>query len=331
MRARGGSRAQSAVRVSPRPASRLHISARRTSFRLPSSVLCPPIYPTNGSSLVPRWKFLVWTNLVWTNRMARSIALLRQGVPRVGMRMKIGKGTSMIRVAFVIGDYPPEQLRLREEVARSYSSADVEVGILSVPARPFDGLTPAEIQAAAPIFHEAFRQAEREGYDAVVPLGMLDIGVEGGRSAVDIPVIAPLQAVLHVAAQVGEHFGVVCYHPSAFPRHRAQTIAYGMESFIAGRRASGFYLQHIAANKDKMIESFLAAARALIEEDGADVIIAQGITQCPVTMKPSWLAGELGVPVVEGIGAPIRMAAMLAGLGLKQSRVRWQKSGSQPR
>jgi hypothetical protein len=67
----------------------------------------------------------------------------------------------MIKVAFVIGDYPPEQLRLREDVAKSYSSADVEVGIISVPARPFDGLTPAEIQGAAPIFHEAFRQAER--------------------------------------------------------------------------------------------------------------------------------------------------------------------------
>jgi allantoin racemase len=237
----------------------------------------------------------------------------------------------MIKVAFVIGDYPPEQLRLREDVAKSYSSADVEVGILSVPARPFDGLTPAEIQAASPIFHEAFRQAERQGYDAVVPLGMLDIGVEGGRSAVDIPVIAPLQAVLHVAAQVGEHFGVVCYHPSAMPRHRAQCIAYGMENFIAGRRASGFYVQHIAANKDKMIESFLMAARALIDEDGADVIIPQGITQCPVQMKPQWLSEQLGVPVVEGIGAPIRLAALLAGLGLKQSRVRWQKQGSQPR
>ncbi len=175
-----------------------------------------------------------------------------------------------------------------------------------MPARPFDGLTPAEIQAAAPIFHEAFRQAEREGYDAVVPLGMLDIGVEGGRSAVDIPVVGPLQATLHVAAQVGEHFGVVCYHPASIYRHRAQCIAYGMEQFIAGRRASGFYVQHIADNRDKMIESFLMAARALIEEDRADVIIPQGITQCPVQMKPKWLSEQLGVPVVEGIGAPIR-------------------------
>jgi Asp/Glu/hydantoin racemase len=130
---------------------------------------------------------------------------------------------------------------------------------------------------------------------------------------------------------VGEHFGVVCYHEASIYRHRAQCVAYGMENFIAGRRASGFYVQHIADNRDKMIESFLLAARALITEDRADVIIPQGITQCPVQMKPDWLEKELGVPVVEGIGAPIRMAALLAGLGLKQSRVRWQKAGSQPR
>jgi Asp/Glu/hydantoin racemase len=48
-------------------------------------------------------------------------------------------------------------------------------------------------------------------------------------------------------------------------------------------------------------------------------------------MKPDWLSRQLGVPVVEGIGAPIKLAAMLASLGLRQSRVRWQKEGSQPR
>jgi allantoin racemase len=237
----------------------------------------------------------------------------------------------MIKVAFVIGDYPPLQRKLREDVAKGYSSPEVEVGILSVPARPFDGLGPAEIQAASPIFHEAFREAERQGYHAVVPLGMLDLGVDGGRSAVDIPVIGPLQATLHVAAEVGDRFGVVCYHPSAIPRHRAQTQAYGMENWIAGRRASGYYVQHVEANKEQMIESFLAAARDLIEKDGAEVIIPQGITQCPVQMNPKWLSEQLGVPVVEGIGAPIRMAALLVSLGLKHSRVRWQKAGSQPR
>ena len=36
-------------------------------------------------------------------------------------------------------------------------------------------------------------------------------------------------------------------------------------------------------------------------------------------IKPDWLQDQLGVPVVEAIGAPIRMAALLAGLGLKRA------------
>ena len=237
----------------------------------------------------------------------------------------------MVRVAFAIGDYPPEEGRRREDVAKGYASADVEVGIVSVGASPYNGLGPAEIQLVAPYYHAAYLDAERQGYDAVVPLGMLDLGVDGGRSMVDIPVIAPCEAVFHVAAQLGDRFGVVCYHPSVIPRQRTQTKAYGMENWIAGRRAVGFHLKDMAANKDKMVAAFVQAARELIDQDGADVIIAHGITQCPIHIKPDWLMAELGVPVVEGIGAPIRMAALLAGLGLKHSRKRWPKSAARPK
>ena len=236
----------------------------------------------------------------------------------------------MIRVAFIIGDYPPAEKKLREDVAKSYSTAEIEVGIVSVPPQPFGGLGPAEIQMVAPYYHAGFLQAEREGYDAAVPLGTLDLGVDGGRSLVDIPVIGPSEAMFHIAALLGDRFGVVCYHKSTLPRQVAQTRALGMEEWVAGRRASGFVLKDIARNKDIMIKNFVAAARSLIDEDGADVILAHGITQCPVTIKPEWLSNELGVPVVEGIGAPIRMAAMLAGLGLRHSRKRWPKSNARP-
>jgi allantoin racemase len=237
----------------------------------------------------------------------------------------------MIRVAFVIGDYPPAEKKLREDTAKSFSSAEVEVGIISVAPQPFGGLGPAEIQLVAPYYHDAFIRAEQEGYDAVVPLGTLDLGVDGGRSLVDIPVVGPCEAMFHIAAQLGDRFGVICYHESVIPRQITQTRMYGMEPWIAGRRASGYKLKDIGANKDVMIENFLAAARSLIEDDGADVILPHGITQCPVHIKPDWLAKELGVPVVEGIGAPIRMAAMLAGLGYRHSRRRWPKSQARPK
>src|SRR6267378_2677160 len=183
---------------------------------------------------------------------------------------------NMIRVAFIIGDYPPQERRLREETAKSFSTAEVEVGIVSVAPSPFGGLGPAEIQLVAPYFHAAYLEAEREGYDAAVPLGTLDLGVDGGRSLVDIPVIGPCEAMFHIAAQLGDRFGIICYHESVIPRQITQTRLYGMEPWIAGRRASVFKQKDFAANRDGMIGNLVAPAPPLIEDGGADVITAQG-------------------------------------------------------
>src|SRR3954464_13543960 len=147
------------------------------------------------------------------------------------------ENASMIRVAFIIGDYPPAERRLREETAKSYSTPEVEVGIISVAPSPFGGLSPAEIQLVAPYFHDAYLRAEREGYDAAVPLGTLDLGVDGGRSLVDIPVIGLRTAMFHVAAQLGDRFGIICYHEGTIPRQITQTRMYGLEAWVASRRA----------------------------------------------------------------------------------------------
>lgn len=237
----------------------------------------------------------------------------------------------MIRVAFAIGDYPEPERKLREDVALSYASPEIEVGIIPVRASPYGGLGPAEIQLVAPYYHEAYLRAEEEGYDAAVPLGMLDLGVDGGRSMVEIPVIAPCEAAFHVAAQLGERFGIVCYSSRTIPRQITQTRAYGMEAWIAGRRAVELELRDMTANKDRLVEAFLRESKSLIRDNGADLIIAHGISLCPVHIKPDFLTAELGVPVVEGIGAPIRMAALMAGLGLKHSRIRWPKSRARPK
>jgi allantoin racemase len=233
----------------------------------------------------------------------------------------------MLRIAFVVGGYPPEEYKRRADVARSYSNPDLDVGIIDTKASPyFYGMTPTEIQLVAPAYIESFRQAEREGYHAVVPLGMLDLGVDGGKSAVDIPVIGPMEACLHVACLLGDRFGLVIYHERLLSFNRAIVRRYGMEERIVAFGVSGFDLPDLTAHRDEVVQNFVNEAKKLVA-NGAEVIIPMGISQCPVHIKPDWLQAQLGVPVVEGIGAPIRMAAMLAGLGLKQSRVRWPKSG----
>ena len=232
-----------------------------------------------------------------------------------------------IRVAFAVGEYPPEERKRREDAALAYSSPEVEVGIVSVKASPHNrGNAPDLLGLAVPAFIEAFRDAERQGYDAVVPLGTLDLGVDAGRCVVDIPVVGPSEAMLHIASMLGRRFGILMYHDSARPLGYRMVERFNMLDKIVGWRTCGFALPDIAANRDAVVESFVTQARELVAL-GADVILPMGITQCPVHIKPDWLMNELGVPVVEGIGAPIRLAAMLVSLKLNYSRKFWPKSG----
>lgn len=235
----------------------------------------------------------------------------------------------MVRIAFVIGTYPPEEQARREAVAISYATADIEIGIIRVSASPYvKDVGATEIELAAPAFIEAYREAQKQGYDAAVPLGFLDIGINGGRSAVDIPVVGACQSALHLGLQLGDRLGMVVYSPDLIPVMRTIVRRYGLEQHVVGIAHSGFELTEIARHKDAMAEQFLISARSLIETAGAEVIIAAGITQCPVHMKADWLSAQLGVPVIEGIGASIRMAALLAGLSLRHSRLRWPASSS---
>ena len=160
----------------------------------------------------------------------------------------------------------------------------------------------------------------------MVPLGTLDLGVDSGKSAVDIPAVGPTEACLHAAALIGDRFGVMVYHPSLVAFSRAIIRRYGMEERFIGFGVSGFDLPDLAVHHDEVVNNFVREAKRLVAE-GAEVIYPMGISQCPVHIHPHWLQEQLGVPVVEGIGTPIRMAALLASLGLKQSRMRWPKSG----
>jgi allantoin racemase len=232
-----------------------------------------------------------------------------------------------IRVAFVVGDYPPEERKRREDAALAYSSGEVEVGIVSVKATPyFLGNAPDLLGVAVPPFLDAFREAERQGYDAVVPLGTLDLGVDAGRCVVDIPVVGPSESMLHIASMLGRRFGIIMYDDFVIPLGYRMVERFHMIDKVVGWRTCGFELPGIIANRDQVVSRFVDNARELVKL-GADVILPMGITQCPVHIKPDWLMQELGVPVVEGIGAPIRLAAMLVSLKLNYSRKHWPKSG----
>jgi Asp/Glu/hydantoin racemase len=125
---------------------------------------------------------------------------------------------------------------------------------------------------------------------------------------------------------LGRRFGIIMYDDFVIPLGYRMVERFHMIDKVVGWRTCGFELPDIIANRDKVVSRFVDNARELVKL-GADVILPMGITQCPVHIKADWLMQELGVPVVEGIGAPIRLAAMLVSLKLNYSRAYWPKSG----
>lgn len=226
----------------------------------------------------------------------------------------------MIKIAFVVGSYPPAEQERRERLALSYTTAEMRVGIIRLEASPYvHGLSAADVAAIEPAYVEAYKQAEREGYDAAVPLGMLDLGVEAGRAQVSIPLVGPLEASLCLARLVGQTCGLTVYDGHLVPLIQRLVRRYGMDEYVSAILPIGIDLPDIAADTVTMTEAFFRVGHRLVDA-GAEVIIPAGITQCPVHISADAAMERLGVPVVEGFGTPIRVAGVLAALHLAQKR-----------
>lgn len=234
----------------------------------------------------------------------------------------------MVKVAFVMGDYPKLERARRERVALSYSNREIEVGIVSAPALGYKtAKTPADIELGNPAFIAAFREAERLGYDAAVPLGTVDFGVDGGRSAVDIPVVGPAEAMLYLAGMMGHRFGLLTYDSASVALVWRAVHRAGMTNRISSCLAVNIGLTDFASDEKALKAATIRQAKALVA-DGADVVLVMGISLCPVFISAGELSEEAGVPVLEGIGAPIHLAGLFAALGLRHSRLYWPKAAS---
>ena len=230
----------------------------------------------------------------------------------------------MPRIAIVVGSYPDAEFARRRDRIVAFSSDDVEVGVIRIApsayAKGFDG---DEARRFVPHFVDGFRRAEAEGYDAASPLGVLDIGIDAGRRAVGIPVVGALEASLHVAALLGRRAGLIVYSDNLIATVERLARHYGLADLVAGCGHVGTDLTDLAATQARLHDAFVAAARTLVARNDADVIVSAGISLCPIHLDRKALEDEIGLPVVEPIGAPIQLAASLARMRAHHSRKRW--------
>lgn len=172
----------------------------------------------------------------------------------------------------------------------------------------------------------AGRAAEAQGFDAYAMCTLPNPMLREVRAIVDIPVVGLGEATFHLATMYGQRFGVLLFIDRMVPLYREQVSAYGLERRCAGIRASGITFREVLAgygDPAAVIEKFRAAARAMIRDDGADVIVP-GEVPLSLLLARNGITRVDDVPVMDTLAVALKTAELMADLarttGIRHSR-----------
>ena len=179
---------------------------------------------------------------------------------------------------------------------------------------------------AAPHILELAKNAERDGFDAVVISCFFDPGLRAARELLSIPVTSAGESSLHLACSLGNRIGIVTTVANSIPviHHLVRTL--GLERQIATIRAASIGVLELDKSENT-IEALLKETTRAIVEDKSDVIVlgCTGMTEVATALQQKVLAVGYEVPIVDPLRAAIQWAEMLVKLKLRHSGVAYPK------
>ncbi|RCG32511.1 Asp/Glu/hydantoin racemase [Sphaerisporangium album] len=157
-----------------------------------------------------------------------------------------------------------------------------------------------------------------EPYDAVVMAGFGEHGREGVQEIVDVPVLDIAECSAHVAQLIGRSYSVVTTLPRSVAAIEDRLRLAGLADRCASVRSCGLSTLDVDRDPAAAMEAIVAEAARAVREDRAEVICLgcggmAGLDEA--------ITARLGVPVVDGVAAAVRLAEALVGLGLSTSKV----------
>jgi Asp/Glu/hydantoin racemase len=168
--------------------------------------------------------------------------------------------------------------------------------------------------------------AAQNGYDAVISSNTFDPGVDGGRLAVEIPVIGLLRTSMHAALTLADRVGITVPLAGHVPYTWRILRSYGLENFVSDIRPLGIYGRDIAQRKDEIFEITTKLIRGLIDETRAEIILPLGGALIPYVVDPSDIAKASGAQVLNTKAIGIRFAEMCVRFGMTQSALTYPRA-----
>lgn len=145
--------------------------------------------------------------------------------------------------------------------------------------------------------------------------GFGEHGREGVRELVDAPVVDITEAAAHLACLLGRRYGVVTTLERSCGQIEDSLELAGVGRNCAAVVGTGLGVLDLG-DPDRTEAAFLTAAERALEA-GAEVLVLG----CAGMTGLQQVVGEkLGVPVVDGVAAAVKLAESLVTMGLRTSR-----------
>ena len=162
------------------------------------------------------------------------------------------------------------------------------------------------------------KQANDEGYDAVILACFSDPGLDAAKEISDIPVIGIEESTLHMAAMLGHKFSIMTGMRRRIPTRDCHCRERGVMDFYAGSPALEMSVVEMDANPDKAKARIIEKARKCVEEDGAEIII---LCCAGLAGYSEDIEKELGVVVLDPSSVALKVTEAMVDLGLHHSKV----------
>jgi len=164
---------------------------------------------------------------------------------------------------------------------------------------------------------EEVRRGERESVDAYIVACFGDPGLMAARELTRAPVIGIAEAAFHMATLVSTRFSVVTTLGRTAIIAEHLLASYGFAGHCRRVRAAEIPVLELEDNNEAAFERIVAECRRARDEDGIGSIVLGCGGMADLTGR---ISDAVGLPVIEGVTASVKLAEALVGLGLHTSK-----------
>ncbi|MFT6981066.1 MAG: allantoin racemase [Marinobacter psychrophilus] len=158
---------------------------------------------------------------------------------------------------------------------------------------------------------------EREGTDAYVIACFGDPGIYAARELTRAPVIGIAEAAFHMASLISTRFSIVTTLPRTMIIAEHLLESYGFSHNCRRIRAADIPVLELEDNPDLALQLIIEECLRAKHEDNIGAIVLGCGGMADLTPQ---ITEAVGLPIVEGVTAAIKLAEALVGLGLGTSK-----------